>query len=203
MGDFSPNAFLSKLQNGGALQSLFKVTCNVPGTTSGGVADYQYMAKAATFPESTITATPISYMGREIQIPGNRESTQWTNTVYNDEDFLVRNMLTDWMEKLNSGQDNTRTSTANWLSHATYTGSLSVAGFGKTGTGVALQSYEFYYAWPSSVGEITLDWETNEIQEYEVTWEYAYWKRTAGTVASSAGTGTTATAAPTDFGGTV
>ena len=173
MGTFSPNTFLTKMQLGGALQSLFNVTIVVPDGSTPGMADYQYMAKAATFPESTITATPISYMGREVQIPGNRESVQWTNTVYNDEDFLVRNMLTDWMEKLNSGSSNTRSS--KMLTHASYTGSLQVSGFGKSGLEKAIQAYKFHYAWPSSVGEITLDWETNEIQEYEVTWEYAYW----------------------------
>jgi hypothetical protein len=197
MGVFSPNSFLSKLQHGGALQSLFNVTITQPTTLTGtgitgGVADYQYMTKGATFPESTITATPISYMGREIQIPGNRESTQWTNTVYNDEDFLVRNMLTDWMEKINSWSNNNRA--ANWDAHSAYVGTLIVSGFKKTSVDLtAAQSYTFQNCWPSSVGEITLDWETNEIQEYEVTWEYGWWEVTKATAstANAGGTGQT------------
>lgn len=191
MGVFSPTTFLAKLQGGGALQSLFQVTCTAPAllsATSPAEADYQYMTKAATFPESTITATPISYMGREIQVPGNRESTQWTNTVYNDEDFLVRHMLEAWTQKLNSGVGNSRA--AGWLTPANYTGTLQVIGFKKATASVVdeeagttseepdiASSYKFWGAWPSSVGEITLDWETNEIQEYEVTWEYAYYTK--------------------------
>ena len=192
---FSPTTFLANLQHGGALQSLFEVTITTPdglgGTATTGAADYPYMTKAATFPESTITATPISYMGREIQIPGNRESTQWTNTVYNDEDFLVRHMLEDWTWALNSGSGNAREK--NWLTPTVYTGILEVIGYKKamamskaTETSVAAMepaiasSYKFWGAWPSSVGEVTLDWETNEIQEFEVTWEYAYWTRIPG-----------------------
>lgn len=189
---FSPTTFLANLQHGGALQSLFEVTITTPGglggTATTGAADYPYMTKAATFPESTITATPISYMGREIQIPGNRESTEWTNTVYNDEDFLVRHMLEDWTWALNSGSGNSRR--ALWTQPSKYTGTLQVTGFNKSlKTTVATDespavvdpevssSYKFWGAWPSSIGEITLDWETNEIQEYEVTWQFAYWTR--------------------------
>jgi hypothetical protein len=191
MGVFSPTTFLAKLQGGGALQSLFQVTVTAPGLLTGSstaMADYPYMTKAATFPESTITASPISYMGREIQVPGNRESTQWTNTVYNDEDFLVRHMLENWTQKLNSGVSNSRAS--GWLTPANYTGSLQVIGFKKatatvtdeesgdtTEDAAIASSYKFWGAWPSSVGEVTLDWETNDIQEYEVTWEYAYWTK--------------------------
>jgi hypothetical protein len=192
---FSPTGFLAKLEHGGALQSLFEVTITTPSglggegaDSSAAIADYPYMTKAATFPESTITATPISYMGREIQIPGNRESTQWTNTVYNDEDFLVRHMLEDWTWALNSASGNARVPT--WTQPSKYTGTLQVTGFNKAlKTTVATDTapkvvapevstaYKFWYVWPSSVGEVTLDWETNEIQEYEVTWEYAYWTR--------------------------
>ncbi len=31
-------------------------------------------------------------------------------------------------------------------------------------------------AWPSAIGEIGVDWETNDIQTYDITWEFAYWK---------------------------
>jgi hypothetical protein len=190
MGIFSPSTFLAKLQGGGALQSLFQVTITVPTALGAGTTasdDYPYMTKGATFPESTITATPVSYMGREIQIPGNRESTQWVNTVYNDEDFLVRHMLEDWTQKLNSGVGNTRAT--NWTIPSVYSGTLKVIGYKKSTTppdqGVTDSTevpevasiYKFVNAWPSSIGEVTLDWETNEIQEYEVTWEYAFWTR--------------------------
>ena len=188
-GVFSPTTFLAQLSGGGALQSLFQVTITVPTalTDKGGVDVYQYMTKGATFPESTITATPISYMGREIQIPGNRESTQWVNTVYNDENFAVRHMLDDWTQNLNSGHANSRKT--NWTIPSVYTGTLKVIGYGKATTPpdpddsasvetpTTIATYKFHGVWPSSVGEVTLDWETNEIQEYEVTWEYAYYTR--------------------------
>jgi hypothetical protein len=97
-------------------------------------------------------------------------------------------MLENWTQKLNSGVSNSRAS--GWLTPANYTGSLQVIGFKKatatvtdeesgdtTEDAAIASSYKFWGAWPSSVGEVTLDWETNDIQEYEVTWEYAYWTK--------------------------
>ena len=40
----------------------------------------------------------------------------------------------------------------------------------------ASKMYTFVNAWPSAIGEITVDWETNDIQTYDITWEFSYWK---------------------------
>ena len=176
--DFTISTFLSKMKGGEALQSLFTVDLAAPsnlsaGPSGGSAADnFQFFAKSTTFPESAITATEISYMGRPINIPGNRESQQWNTTVYNDEDFGVRNLLERWMEGINAHQGNTRTKSM--IPFIGYTGSLNVHQHIKTGEKTT-KTYTFHGAWPSSLGEITLDWETNELQEYEVAWEFSYW----------------------------
>ena len=177
--DFTLSTFLSKMATGGALQSLFTVELAPPSNlggspgSSGAESDFQFFAKATTFPESAITATEISYMGRPISIPGNREVQQWNMTMYNDEDFKIRNLLESWMEGLNAHQANTRAKTM--IPFIGYTGTMGVHQWAKEGGDKPSKSYSFHGVWPSSLGEITLDWETNEIQEYEITWEYSYW----------------------------
>ena len=112
-------------------------------------------------------------MGRGINIPANRAAATWETTIYNDEGMEVRNNLESWMEQLNSHKSNVRA--AAMIAIQSYTGTLKVRQFAKAG-GVSTKSYEFVDAWPSAVGDITVDWETNEIQTYAVTWEYSYWK---------------------------
>ena len=58
-----------------------------------------------------------------------------------------------------------------------YTGTLTVEQHSKTDVG-ATKMYSFVNAWPSAIGEITVDWETNDIQTYDVTWEFSYWRST-------------------------
>ena len=41
--------------------------------------------------------------------------------------------------------------------------------------GLTKQIYKFYNLWPTELAEIPLDWASDAIQEYTVTWAYDYW----------------------------
>ena len=175
-GPFSIDTFTSKLLQGGALASLFKAKLlSTKGTTeAGSIGDFEFLCKATTLPGDTIDVATVTYMGRGINIPSNRAAVQWTTTVYNDEGMATRNNIENWMEKLNSHSTNKRALGMQRI--LDYTGSLTVEQLSKTGGTVATKMYTFVNAWPSAIGEITVDWETNAIQTYDVTWEFSYWK---------------------------
>ena len=182
MASFSIDSFTSKLKGGGALASLFEaelITTKGPQQPSS-IADFKFLCKATTLPGDTIDVATVTYMGRGINIPSNRAAVQWTTTVYNDEGMEIRNHIESWMEQLNSHRTNVRA--ANKIRINSYTGTLEVQTFGKEGGGMLKKSYEFIDAWPSAVGEITVDWETNDIQTYDVTWEFSYWQSSKSNV---------------------
>ena len=52
--------------------------------------------------------------------------------------------------------------------------------FGKDG--VLTQIYEFINLWPTELAEIPLDWASDQIEEYTVSFAYDYW--THGTTAA-------------------
>ena len=172
---FSIDTFTAKLKAGGALASLFEaeLTTTKGPQQASAVADFKFLCKATTLPGDTIETAAVTYMGRAINIPANRAAATWETTIYNDEGMEIRNNLESWMEQLNSHKTNVRA--AAMIAIQSYTGTLKVRQFAKAG-GVSTKSYEFVDAWPSAVGDITVDWETNEIQTYAVTWEYSYWK---------------------------
>ena len=175
---FSIDSFTSKLKAGGALASLFEAELTTSKGTeeSAAVQDFKFLCKATTLPGDTIDVATVTYMGRGINIPSNRAAVQWTTTVYNDEGMEVRNHVENWMEQLNSHRTNVRAAGKSKIN--SYTGTLKVATFAKEGGTAEKKTYEFLNAWPSAVGEITVDWETNDIQTYDVTWEFAYWRST-------------------------
>ena len=175
MASFSIDSFTSKLKAGGALASLFEAELTTTKGTedASAVQDFKFLCKATTLPGDTIDVATVTYMGRGINIPSNRAAVQWTTTVYNDEGMEIRNNVESWMEKLNSHKTNVRASSMSQIQ--SYTGALKVRTFNKAG-GVSPKSYEFIDAWPSAIGEITVDWETNDIQTYDITWEFSYWR---------------------------
>ena len=170
---FNIDTFTAKLAAGGALGSLFECELTKAKGAGSTIGDFKFMCKEAILPASTIEPGTVTYMGRALQIPGNRAAQQLNTTVYNDESMKIRNHIENWMEMLNSHRSNSRHS--GFESIGSYTGSLQVKQLSKADVGT-VKTYEFIDAWPSSCGEIPLSWETNEIQTFAVTWEYNYWK---------------------------
>ena len=171
---FKIDTFVSHLKQGGALGSLFE--CSVTGAkgqdASTAAAEFKFLCKEAILPASTIEPGTVTYMGRALQIPGNRAAQQLNTTVYNDEDMLIRNNIESWMDMINSHQHNSRQTGMSKIN--SYTGQLEVKQLSKEDNG-AVKTYTFHDCWPSSCAEVPLSWETNEIQTFAVTWEYNYW----------------------------
>ena len=170
---FNIDAFTSKLTHGGALASLFEceLTGNVGGN-KGSIDTWTFMCKGVSFPASAITPATVTYMGRALQIPGNRDAAQLVTSIYNDEGMEVRNYIENWMERLNSHKTNKRD--ASFTRILDYTAEMKVRQLKKDGTGSS-KEYIFTNVWPSTCAEIALSWDTNEIQAFDVTWEYNYW----------------------------
>ena len=183
MSSFSIDTFTSKLAQGGALASLFEaeLTKSRGEVFDADTGDFKFLCKATTLPGDTIDVATVTYMGRGINIPSNRAAVQWTTTVYNDEGMEIRNNIESWMEQLNSHKSNKRAAAMTQIQ--SYTGTLKIKTFGKASGTVITKSYEFIDAWPSAVGEIAVDWETNDIQTYDVTWEFSYWTSTQSGIA--------------------
>ena len=170
---FSIDTFTEKLASGGALGSLFQCNLVTAKGTGSVLADFKFLCKGATLPASAVEAATVTYMGRAIQLPGNRAAAQLTTSVYNDENMEIRNHIENWMELLNSHRTNKRAAGMQQIN--SYTGSLTVEQLHKTGAGVT-KSYEFVQAWPSATGEIAVAWDSNDIETFDITWEFAYWK---------------------------
>ena len=174
---FDVTAFTSKMVSGGALASLFQCDITTSHGVKGSMSDFTFMCKGVSFPASTIEAATVTYMGRALQIPGNRAAAQLTTSVYNDENMDIRNYVENWMEKINSHKTNKRHVDFVKMSGdttASYTGTMVVSQLKKDGTGSS-KEYVFHNVWPSSCPEIAMSWETNEIQTFDVVWEYNYW----------------------------
>ena len=184
MASFSIDTFTSQLTAGGALASLFE--CRVTGwqdaDVEGSTSDWHFMCNGAVLPPSTITPATVTYMGRALQIPGNRDAAQLVTNIYNDEDMEIRANIENWMEKINGHKSNKRHSDFVKIAGgatSTYTGTLTVSQLSKTDM-KPTRTYQFNNAWPSGTSEVALSWETNEIERYDVTWEFSYWNVVAG-----------------------
>ena len=181
---FNVNNFRSQMSFDGARPNLFEVELHFPTGAPGltqnkdAATASKFFVKSAQLPGSTIGIAPVYYFGREIKFPGNRTFADWTVTIINDEDFLIRNALEAWMSSLNTHAGNTRTA----VNPTSYSVDATVKQFGKsagnnTDNVLPIKAYTFKGMFPVDIAPIDLDWGSNDsIEEYTVTFAYQWWE---------------------------
>ena len=171
---FSVNEFRSQMTGDGARPNLFEVSMPFPSFASPANAQTKltFMCKTAQLPGSTVGVVPVQYFGRELKFVGNRTFADWTISVINDEDFIVRNAFERWMNGINSHNFNVRNPLA--LAPLGYSVDAEVSQFGKQGN--TLKKYRFVGVFPTDITPIDVDWGSNDtIEEFSVTLTYQWW----------------------------
>ena len=172
---FSVNEFRSQMVGDGARPNLFEVTLPFPAFALPGTAQTKmsFMCKTAQLPGSSVNSVPVQYFGRELKFAGNRTFADWSLTVINDEDFIIRNAFERWLNGLNSHNLNVRTPAAQTPSGYTVDG--EVRQYGKAGN--VLKKYKFVGLFPTDLTPIDVDWGANDtIEEFSVTLAYQWWE---------------------------
>jgi hypothetical protein len=175
---FNVNQFRSQLTGDGARPNLFEVSMPFPGFSLPGNAQTKltFMCKTAQLPGATLGVVPVQYFGRELKFEGNRTFADWTITVINDEDFVVRNAFERWMNGINSHNLNIRNPIAG--TPLGYTVDGDVTQFGKAGD--TIKQYKFVGLFPTDLTPIDVDWGSNDaIEEFSVTMSYQWWESVA------------------------
>lgn len=172
---FNISAFKSNgLVYGGARPSLFEVFLSVPagiGIDNVSVNKFRFVCRTAELPASSVGSIDIGYFGRKIKVAGERNFADWSVTVMNDEDFSVRSLFEAWSNALNRLVSNVRDPN---ISDEDYKTDLQVIQYSKDGE--IIRSYNIIGAFPTEIGAIGLDWDTqNAIEAFSVTFAYDYW----------------------------
>lgn len=182
---FNIEDFKSKgLALGGARPSLFEIILtNWPGSGAAG-AQLRFLAKASSIPPSVVESIDIPYFGRKIKLVGDRVFTNWSITVMNDENFLIRNAFLNWHEQLNGKKTNTMNNEVT-TSPNTYKRQIFVRQYSKGGDGVgedgSIFQCQLVGAFPVTIDAIQLDWDAiNQVEQFDVEFAYDYWVAGAG-----------------------
>lgn len=172
---FSIETMKGALVYGGARPNLFEVFITNP--TIGLAADdkFRFMCHAASLPASTLTHSIINYFGRQWNIPQVQTYGTWDVTIYNDEDFLIKNGLEYWVNVINSHEGNLRAPGRS--NPSSVKSDAIVFQYGKEGT--IIKKVNLIGCFPSLIGDVKLSWAGGggeAIEEFGVTFTYDYWE---------------------------
>jgi hypothetical protein len=178
------------MQYDGARPNLFQCEMTFPFLSrveGDPQRKFTFMCRAAQLPGTSINSIPVMYFGRELKFAGNRSFPEWTVTIINDEDFVIRKACERWINGMNShvgnlrdpqftnGQGSSSLGGAGQIASLGYQQDGYVTQFAKTGD--AIKAYKFVGMFPIDVSPIDVDWGSNDnIEEYAVTFAYQWWE---------------------------
>ena len=188
--------FRSKLTGGGARSNLFEVNIQYPTDVGNGTAteDGEFLIKAAEIPAANLGNIPVPFRGRVLPVAGDRTFDPWTVTVINDTSFNIRDAMEQWSNSINDLQfDGGITSPAGYQTEAfvTQLGRIN-DNSGQLSNGSdnmqQIRQYKFFGIYPNTVSSIPLDYgATDQIEEFQVTFNYIYWTVASGANIASGG----------------
>lgn len=166
------SGFKAQMAGGGARPNQFRVELTFPsfiggdGSAAGQAA--QFLCKSATLPASVIEDITTSYRGRPVHFAGERSFQPWGISVYNDTDFLIRNVMERWSNRILA-----YTETGGIVSPTDYQVDMSVYQLDRNDQ--IIKAYRFFDAYPTNIGQIQLDFESNnQIELFDVEFTYNY-----------------------------
>lgn len=166
--------FLANFKGGGTRANRYKVNLTFPSVIEAGGAakKLSFTCKAASIPASIMGVAEAPYMGRNIKFAGDVEFENWTITVLNDTDFIVRDAFTKWVDRILGHESNIAIS--GWESPTNYMASGEVLQYGREDQ--ILKTYKVEGMFPVRVSEIELGYEQNNaIQEFTVEMALNWW----------------------------
>ena len=170
--------FKGALIGGGARPNLFEVELTtLPAGIDWNADSFRYMCKAAALPASNVAAIDVPFRGRIFKVAGDRTFDTWTVTIINDEGFILRTAMEEWMDQIsklenNLGATNPQSYMTNAKVYQLGRGSKSSSEDNTGEKNVVLREYEFVDIFPTNISAIDLSYESSDtIEEFTVEFQ--------------------------------
>jgi len=134
---------------------------------SSGTNDFGYYVKSTQLPESTIQEISSFWCGQEYKIASTQRFSEWTVTFYVDHKAKILKKFNDWQKIIHNPQTNTYGKPITYMSDQL----LYLIGME---TAEEISCYKLYNAWPKQIGQVALDYSSNEFATFDVTFAYQY-----------------------------
>lgn len=177
MTDFSISAFRTAIKSG-SRPNLFRIDVTAP-TGQPSLANYTTLVRSAALPSATIGTIELPMNGgRRFKIGGDRVFSEWTSTVLNDENYLLRSSLEAWQNNMVLTNYEVNNSLGNRSAAASgLYGTVLIYQLDETGASVPFGSYRLVNCWPSDISAIDLSYDTTDaVEDFTVTWTYDYYE---------------------------
>lgn len=164
MPDINIDYFKSRFQ-GGMRQYMFYFKPQFPD--GGSMEDAIYLVRTTTAPENTIEEVTANWQGYDVKVAGRSTFPDFTVTFNADNDANIMKRFYRWME---AAHDPVTNQHAVVLADYMMDQTLEMLGL----DGTVRLTYKLYNAWPKTVSGPSLDYSSNDLVQFDVTFAYTH-----------------------------
>ena len=176
--NFHLQNFMAVMKDG-ARPNQFYCDLSLPAALIGSIPNgalaenrMKFYIKATSIPSMTNGEIVIPFRGGQYKIPGDKTFGDWSITVVNDTDFVIRDALERWHDLIIG---NVNRDSAVEDDPMAYMSNGTVAQLSRNDT--TLKTYLMTGCWPKEIGEIALSSDSeNQIEEFTVTFALQWWE---------------------------
>lgn len=159
-------ATIENVRNLNEPQRMYQWEVEIQGLSTGGNEDLVFYAQSVNLPEKSIESLEIPYKSERTFYPGKPTDTRnVTINFWDDEEHTVYSFFEDWYDDLVASPVGGSVQ-RNELSAEIVVKTLNVDEESESA------SWLYSIAFPITIGEVTLDYNSNEIFTFDVTFQY-------------------------------
>ncbi len=149
-------------------QYLFMIMVNFPGVAGAqfNADNTKYLISSSSMPTSTITEAEVNWQGMIYPLGTTQEFEDWTVTFRLDSAAQLRRDFLNWHRAIHNPVTNVHGSPPDYMADQEI--------WLLDTQGNIVMQMRLVSAWPTSIGELTLDYSAKEISTFDVTWKYVY-----------------------------
>ncbi|HRR48414.1 MAG TPA: phage tail protein [Bacteroidales bacterium] len=134
---------------------------------NNSVKKFPYLVKSTSLPDSTIEEIQSHWVGQKYKMASVRSDGDWNVTFIVDNDAKILTKFWAWQKIIHNPQSNIYGKPISYMVDQ----DIHLLGFD---TGSTICCFKLYGAWPKSIGQIQLDYQTNDLVQFDVTFSYQY-----------------------------
>lgn len=140
----------------------------IPATYPMSVTNAKYLVRSSSLPSSSFDELLVSWQGFDFKQAGKRMYNDFTVSFNVDLKAGIRKNFLAWQDLILDPKTNAHAMPDQYFRDQTIT--LLGLDFDVNG----ILTYDFKYAWPKDVGDLTLDYTNSEMAMFDVTFAFTY-----------------------------
>jgi len=166
MVDFNLSSFKSTYREYARAYTFYANILNCPYFEENN----RYLVTATRLPATTNDSTDVNWQGHRYRIATTQNYEDFTISWNIDTDSKLRTQFLEWATFLNNPVDNMHGDPEG--GNPQYFAQIYLTHLNPRGE--EIQEFKLDDCWPTSVGEVTLDYSSKEVAKFDVTFAYQF-----------------------------